>query len=140
MKTHHKIALITTILLVILIGVFVIPNFNIVGNHWKGYEEIPYEIEGKTYKLLVADTEEKRTKGLMNIGKKNLNGFNGMIFLFEDMQMRTFWNKNTHLDLTLYWIAQDTIVGQSELPAIDKAGEQTVFSPQPVDTVVEIVE
>lgn len=139
-KTHHKIALITTILLVILLGVFVLPSFDIVGNHWNGYEEVPYKIEGRTYKLLVADTEEKYTKGLMGIDEKNLNGFNGMIFLFDDMQTRTFWNKNTHLDITIYWIADNTIVGKTQLPAIDKGGKKTVSSPRPVDAVVEIVE
>jgi uncharacterized membrane protein (UPF0127 family) len=139
MKTYHKLAILATFIIVILIGVFVVPNFDTVGNHWRGYEEIPYEVQGKTYKLLVADTEEKRAQGLMNIDANDLQGFDGMIFRFDDFQTRTFWNKNTHLDLTVYWIANGEVIGTSDLPAIDDAGQQTVSSPQPVDTVVEIV-
>lgn len=135
-KLHALAAIFAVALLVA--GTFVLyPLLDPVGNHWKGYEVIRYELEGKSYKLLVADTPEKRTKGLMDI--QNLNGFDGMIFVFDTTQTQTFWNKNTYLDLTVYWIVEDTVVGTSKLPSIDKAGKQTVTSPQPVDTVVEIV-
>jgi uncharacterized membrane protein (UPF0127 family) len=140
MKTHHKLAILATFVIVILIAIFVIPNFDTVGNHWRGYEEIPYEIEGETYKLLVADTEKKRKVGLMNIDKNDLNGFDGMLFKFEDTEIQTFWNRNTHVDLTVYWIVNGEVIGRSQLPAIDTAGEKTVSSPKPVDTVIEIVQ
>lgn len=140
MLSHHKLAVLATVVIVIVVGFIVIPSFDTVGNHWNGYEEIPYEIEGQTYKLLVADTNEKRARGLMDVEKKHMNGFAGMIFLFDDVREQSFYNKNTRLDLTIYWIRNDTVIGKSALPSIDSAGPLTITSPEPVDTVVEIVE
>ncbi len=99
---------------------------------------VSYTIEGKTYRVYVADTQEKRQKGLMNI--KNLKNTDGMIFLFPDAQYRTFWNKNTHLDLNIFWINENTITGTSFLSSIEKSKDiVTVSSPKQVNKVLEII-
>ncbi len=55
-------------------------------------------IEGKSYKLLIADTEGKHAYGLMNVTTKNdICGNDGMIFIFKDFGIQTFWNKSTCL-------------------------------------------
>ncbi|MEJ5338669.1 MAG: DUF192 domain-containing protein [Aquificaceae bacterium] len=88
-------------------------------------------------RLLVADTPEKHERGLMHL--RSFVGYDGMVFLYRDRAIRHFWNRNTHLELDLYWIDRGRLVGRSYLPPEEKAGTVVVSSPQPVDTVVELI-
>jgi len=66
--------------------------------------------------------------------------FDGMIFIFPDKDYRTFWNKNTYLDLDVYWLNDDKVVGKSFLPSILKSKKVvTVGSGEEVNRVVEII-
>jgi uncharacterized membrane protein (UPF0127 family) len=107
----------------------------------KSQRLISYSLEGKTYKLLIAKMPFEYQKGLMFYrDKKELKGADGMIFIFSDKNYRTFWNKNTFLDLEVYWIDGKKVVGKDFLPSIEKTKEIfTVSSPKPVDKVVELV-
>jgi len=99
---------------------------------------IDYPMEGRTYHLLVADTPAEREKGLMNIREKK--GFDGMIFIFSKKDYQTFWNKNTYLDLDLYWIDGKNIVGKSFLPSIEESKSIVrENSPGKIDKVIEII-
>ena len=99
---------------------------------------ISYVIEGKKYHLLVAKTPAEWEKGLMDIYQKE--NYDGMMFVFPEKSKQNFWNKNTYLDLDIYWIDDDSIVGKSFLPSIDKTKEiAQVTSPQEVNKVVEII-
>lgn len=101
-------------------------------------EIIPYVLEGKSYRLLVADSPREWEQGLMY--KRHLDKADGMMFIFPNTEVRMFWNKNTYMDLNLYWIAEKKVVGRSTLPSIEKSKELvTVTSPAKVDTVVEVV-
>ncbi|MCX8075408.1 MAG: DUF192 domain-containing protein [Aquificaceae bacterium] len=86
---------------------------------------------------MVADTQEKQEKGLM--GYRSLVNFDGMVFVYKEKAIRHFWNKNTYLELDLYWIDGERVVGRSYLPPVDRFGLVIVSSPQPVDKVVELV-
>src|SRR3989344_5596943 len=69
---------------------------------------------------------------------RQLDGVDGMIFIFPQAELRTFWNKNTYLDLQIYWLRNHQIIGQSFLPSIERSKEYIyVRSPGPVDTVIE---
>lgn len=120
------------IILLLLLNIF-IPK-----RKYKNYQSINYSLKGKNYQLLVANTPEKWEKGLMNFNE--LEGVAGMIFVFPDKKPRTFWNKNTYLDLKLYWLADDKIIGEDFLPSIKKSKKIiSVSSPKPVDKVIELV-
>lgn len=136
-----------TILTIFIVSVFLVGVLIYILTRQNQYEDfriINYKLsaspaggQDKTYKLLVADTPEKWTKGLMNYRK--LEGVDGMIFLFQDRQLRTFWNNNTFLDLDLYWIDGDKVVAKSYLPSIEKSKEIVIVnSPQPADKVIEL--
>lgn len=72
--------------------------------------------------------------------KKELGGADGMIFIFPEKDYRTFWNKNTYLDLDIYWIDDNKVVGKDYLPSILKSKEiVTVKSRVEVNKVVEII-
>jgi hypothetical protein len=100
-----------------------------------------YNLNGKTYKLMTAKNNSQWTKGLMNYrSKKELNGADGMIFIFPDRQLRQFWNENTYLDLDVYWIDDDKVIGKGFLPSIEKSKEVVIIeSETKVDKVVEII-
>jgi poly-gamma-glutamate synthesis protein (capsule biosynthesis protein) len=99
---------------------------------------IPYELDKKIYLLREAKTLEEWQKGLMFV-KKPVD-YDGMIFIFPDKQIRSFWNKNTFVDLEVYWLDDDKIIGKEELPSIIKTKTvKVITSPLPVNKVVEII-
>jgi poly-gamma-glutamate synthesis protein (capsule biosynthesis protein) len=99
---------------------------------------MPYELENKIYLLREAKTPEEWQKGLMFV-KKPID-YDGMIFIFSDKQIRSFWNKNTFLDLEVYWLDDDKIIGKEELPSIVKTKTvKIITSSLPVNKVVEII-
>jgi len=106
-----------------------------------GYDETVFELEGTKYRLFIADTPEKQRMGLMYVrSKKDLGGADGMVFVFKDKSIRTFWNMNTVADLDLYWLSDDEIAGKTELPSIEKSGTViTATSPPGVNRVVELL-
>lgn len=88
-------------------------------------------------RLLVADTPEKQERGLM--GYRALKGFDGMVFVYKGRAVRHFWNKNTYLELDLYWLDGKRVIGKSHLPSVESSGLVIVSSPGPVDRVVELL-
>ncbi len=106
---------------------------------WEDYKIVTRTIEGKKLRLVVADTNERRQKGLMYV-RKPVHNFDGMIFIFKNKEPHTFWNMNTFEDLTIYWMADDTVTGKSDLPSVEKSKEiVTVSSPKRVNIVVEVI-
>ncbi len=95
------------------------------------------QAQARECRLFIADTPEKHQRGLMHI--RSLVGYDGMVFLYKDRSTRHFWNRNTHLELYVYWFDGSRLVGKSYLPPEEKAGTVIVSSPQPVDTVVELL-
>ncbi len=134
MIKRRNAAIVVVILLVLFIAigyiVRTITNLN--------EETIEYRLEGKTYTLLSSNTPVEWERGLMNIRK--LPDADGMIFLFPFKEPRSFWNSNTYLDLDVYWIENDEVVGKTHLPSIQKSGQVVVIkSPKPVNKVIELV-
>ncbi|MFZ2025850.1 MAG: DUF192 domain-containing protein [Microgenomates group bacterium] len=105
------------------------------------YGTLEYRLQGNSYQLYVADTEDKWEKGLMYVKNKvDIDMRDGMIFTFPEVQLRTFWNNNTYSNITLYWIKDGTVMGTSQLPSITKSKTiTTISSPVPVDTVIELI-
>ena len=131
------------IILVLVFGTFILTGIIFLNknrldqNRYKEFARINYKLENKNLKLLVADTPEKWQRGLMYFRK--LEGVDGMIFIFPEKELRTFWNKNTFMNLDLYWLDDDRIVGKSFLSLIEKSKEIiTVSSPKEVNKVIEL--
>ncbi|MFA6017123.1 MAG: DUF192 domain-containing protein [Patescibacteria group bacterium] len=97
-----------------------------------------YSINNKNYCLLTADNQEEWESGLMFY--KSPVDFDGMIFIFPSKEIKSFWNENTYLDLDLYWMDGDKVLGKSYLPSILKSKETvTVKSTVEIDRVAEII-
>src|SRR5438105_15223281 len=96
-----KVFLILGVVFFILISLSIYEQYKVL-EMYSGYNTEDYKLQGQKYHLLVADTPQKMEKGLMYYRK--LNGVDGMIFKFPRSDYQNFWNKNTLMDLTLYWI------------------------------------
>ena len=104
------------------------------------YEIVRVNLENRDMCLLVAGKPDQWTQGLMYV-RQPIKDYEGMIFSFPTVEKQSFWNKNTYIDLTLYWMKDGKIVGKDKLPSIEKSKNIiTVMSPSAVDTVVEVID
>ncbi len=143
-QLKHTLLIIIAIMLLVGTGIY----FKYTGEEtkeytgkglWDDYTLETKNLEGTTYRLVVAETPEQWSQGLMYV-RKPVTAFDGMIFTFPDKQPRTFWNQNTFEKLKLYWISDGKIIGTSILPSIEDSKKiEVVESPGPADTVVEII-
>ena len=85
--------------------------------------------------LEIADNEQKRSYGLMN--RKDINSNSGMLFIWENRQIRNFWMKNTHFNLDIFFLNnQGKII---EIYKNAKAFDETnIKSQNEVNFVVEL--
>ena len=64
--------------------------------------------ENKKIYVEIADTENKRSYGLMN--REEIMIDNGMLFIWDKSEIRNFWMKNTLLNLDLFFINMRGII------------------------------
>ena len=96
----------------LILGYFIIISFSPISSNASVivFEEIVCEIKinkkNKTMFFLdVADTSEKRNYGLMN--RESITSNSGMLFIWKNLQKRTFWMKNTNFDLDLFFLDKE---------------------------------
>jgi len=75
------------------------------------------ELKGQRFDVEIADTEPARERGLMF--RESMPGDHGMLFLFDDNAVRTFWMKNCRMPLDiLYFDEKYKLVSvQQRVPA-----------------------
>jgi len=97
-----------------------------------------FNIDNKVYVLKEATNQKEWEEGLMFV--REPVDYDGMIFIFPEKAERIFWNKNTYLDLEVYWLDDDKILGKDSLESIEKTKEvKFIRSPFPVNRVIEII-
>jgi len=83
----------------------------------------------------IADTDEARTRGLMQ--RESLPERSGMLFIFDDEAPRSFWMANTPLSLDIIFVAND-----SSIVTVRKytrpMSPESVTSTSPARFVVEV--
>ena len=109
--------------------------------------EVPFSHEGylhfisptgdtlKKIELEIADNEFETTRGLMD--RRSMNEDRGMIFIFPNMEQRSFWMKNTYIPLDIIFVTD-----QMEIESIQAnttpMSQQSVPSVGPAQYVVEV--
>lgn len=63
------------------------------------FEKRKLQIAGQLLNVEIADNPEKSAQGLMY--RKELKDGDGMLFIFPDEQIRSFWMKNTFIPLSI---------------------------------------
>lgn len=146
--TKKKISLQTIVIAVLalaVIGFFIVNNFI---THEPKVEYYTFTKEGEltftdslgTLKskidLEIADTEYERELGLMNRNEMKEN--QGMLFIFPDLSLRSFWMRNTLISLDMIFIDN-----QKKIVTIHKntkiLSDQSYPSSEPAMYVVEVI-
>jgi hypothetical protein len=66
----------------------------------------PYvEVGGERFTVAIADDDATRARGLMFV--EEMPDDEGMLFIFPDERMRSFWMKNTRIPLDIIYIDRD---------------------------------
>lgn len=69
------------------------------------FGEARLSVDGRCVRVLVADTEDRRTRGLQDV--RDLGPYAGMLFVFPDDTQRRFTMANTPTPLDIGWYAAD---------------------------------
>ena len=75
------------------------------------------ELKGQRFEVEIADTEPARERGLMF--RDSMPANHGMLFLFDDFTVRTFWMKNCRMPLDILYFDQNykLVSAQQRVPA-----------------------
>jgi uncharacterized protein len=95
-------------------------------------------VNGHGFAVEIADTSEKQIQGLS--GRVDLAENSGMLFVYNDYNIRLFWMKEMRFPLDIVWIKDNLVIGCSEkVPVLDKEGHiSRVESPGEANYVLEI--
>lgn len=94
-------------------------------------------VEGRRFTVEVRDTPAGREQGLS--GRTEVPPGTGMLFIYDDSGIRSYWMSGMLVPIDLAWIAEDRIVGVQTLQPCPPAGPcPTSLSPGPVDAVLEV--
>lgn len=91
----------------------------------------------KLVKVEIADTAIKQMQGLSD--RKSLKNDEGMLFIFQNKQIRSFWMKNMNFPLDIIWIDDGKIVKiDKDCPPKGDVPDITYSSLIPVNYVLEM--
>ena len=79
----------------------------------------------KSIQVEVADTEPQQAQGLMF--RKKMDAESGMLFVFSDEQIRSFWMKNTLVDLSIgYFNKEKKLIDIQDMAATSSIMQQSL--------------
>ncbi len=94
-------------------------------------------VNKKKFFTKVADTNEKKIKGLMGID--NIKENQGMLFLFKNRAYRSFWMKNMKISIDILFIYKNKVVKiYKEVPICENTSCPVYESGSKADSVLEL--
>lgn len=94
---------------------------------------IKLEINDKEYEVLVAQSEEEKERGLMDV--EEMEPSEGMLFVYNESQELSFWMHGTSIPLKIIFIDEDWEVKKIEL---GKPFDETPITCEDVQYVLEL--
>jgi uncharacterized membrane protein (UPF0127 family) len=108
----------------------------------EGFDELAVSIEAEdgslAWCLLAALTADQRARGLMEV--TDLQGYEGMVFVYEEDVENGFYMRNTPTPLSIAWIAADgSVVDTADMaPCEDRDGCPTYRPSGPYRYAIEV--
>jgi uncharacterized membrane protein (UPF0127 family) len=99
-----------------------------------GGNEVWLKIRGHPLRAEIADTPERRRRGLMF--RENLPPNRGMLFIFPEEDYHGFWMKNTGISLSIAFISRNGRIRQIEV--MEPMSEEIHSSRFPVKYALEV--
>ena len=95
-------------------------------------------INGQSIKTEIVKEVRDMVKGLS--GRKSLCPDCGLLFVYPDYQVRTFWMKGMNFPLDIVWLKDEIIAGFEEnIPPFNAQGQiSRMLSNEPVNLVLEL--
>lgn len=105
-----------------------IPGASTEKNDLSAMNVVVIEIADRTsYTSYVADTDETRQLGLMNVTESELSADHGMFFVFDADRALSFWMRNTIIPLDIAYIRSDgTIVKTYTMEPLNEMGYPSI--------------
>jgi uncharacterized membrane protein (UPF0127 family) len=133
----YKIFLV--IILLVAAGYYLVPKyFPLLFSQPVGEREYAtVRIAGENFKLEIADTREKRVKGLS--GRNELASNEGMIFIFDEVGSHGITMRGMRFPLDIIWLRNNKVVEITDNVYPDTGFEPKVYySDLQVDAVIEL--
>lgn len=131
---RRQIAFILLTLVLLALGLRYYSLQKEVGVYQRGYFVNPDSSKSRSYKLEIADSDSERKRGLMY--RKELPEREGMIFIFPDTTVQSFWMKETYVPLDIIFLKDNLVVGIA--PDTPVLSEKRVKVDAPSKEVIEL--
>jgi len=100
------------------------------------FKIIPVKLDEVKILVEIADTPEKRTKGLS--GRRSLSRDRGMLFVFSSPQIASFWMKDMYFPIDLFFIDEGCKVTEIFNNIDPKSFPQMFTSRKPIKYALEV--
>lgn len=129
------VLIILAVMIVWVIAVFVVQK--IINKEITDLKTAQVKINGTTIEAEIADGFLSRMRGLS--GRESLGENKGMLFIFGNSAVQSFWMKDMNFAIDIIWFDNDKVVGFAENAQPPKDGNISSFrSPSAVNKVLEI--
>ena len=92
---------------------------------------------GQTVEAMISDDDAERAQGLAGVEK--LTDEEGMLFLHDDREIRSYWMKGMVIPIDIIWIDGEEIVGVVEEVQVELSDDLTTYqSNAPSNRVLEV--
>ena len=130
---NNKKKILVASLLVAVVGFFFVLSY--LSNPLRTYKTQRVKLGTESFRLYVADTLEKRTRGLSGVVKLSDN--EGMLFVFDKLGFWSFWMKEMKFPIDIIFINNKRVVDiKRNIRA--ESYPQTFTSSVSADSVIEI--
>jgi uncharacterized membrane protein (UPF0127 family) len=101
-----------------------------------GARTVSVDVGGATLKAEVAADQKSRERGLS--GRPGLAEGRGMLFVYPDRQVRTFWMTGMRFPIDIIWIARGRVTGVERNAPVPVGSVPLYSSGVPADHVLEV--